>query len=89
MKLSHLKHWLVAGVVAAALTLPQSLWACSVCFGDPNAAQTKGVNSAVLGMIGVTAVVLGGFVALIIAINLRARRHQAMLAASATEGTQP
>jgi hypothetical protein len=88
MKMSNLKHWLVAGVVATALTMPQSLWACAVCFGDPNSAQTKGVNSAVLGMIGVTTVVLSGFIALIIAINLRARRHRAMLAAGGSEGIQ-
>ncbi len=81
-------HRAAVAIVAASLTaLPQQSWACSVCFGDPKSAQAQGVTCAVLGMIGITAVVLGGFVALIVAINLRARRQRALLTA-VTEGTQ-
>jgi hypothetical protein len=78
-------------IVAASLALlPEPLWACAVCNGDPNSSMTQGINAAVLGMIGVTAVVLGGFIALIVALNIRARRHRAILEAAANplEGIQ-
>jgi len=35
-------------------------WACSVCYGDPNSALTKGVKMAVLFLLGVVLSVLTG-----------------------------
>jgi len=34
-------------------------WACSVCFGDPQAPQTQGMNAAIATLLVVTAVVVG------------------------------
>jgi hypothetical protein len=80
----------IATAVALLALLPKPLWACAVCYGDPNSSMTQGINAAVLSMVGVTTVVLCGFLALIIAIAMRTRRHRAMLdAANAIEGTQP
>lgn len=35
-----------------------SLWACAVCFGDPNSNLTKGAVAGVLFLLAVTAFVL-------------------------------
>lgn len=50
------------------------LLACAVCFGDPNSSQTQGANFAIFTLLGVTGVVLTGFIAIIIKFALRARR---------------
>jgi len=40
----------------------KSLWACSVCFGDPNSLMVHGAKMAVAFLLGVTLFVLGGIV---------------------------
>ncbi len=54
-----------------------SLLACAVCYGAPDAAQTHGMNMGILTMLGVTALVLGGFGGMIIYFARRARRYPA------------
>lgn len=49
--------------------------ACATCFGDPNSDQTRGANFAILTLLGITGVVLAGFLALIVRFAVRARRH--------------
>jgi hypothetical protein len=54
--------------------LPQSVFACATCFGDPNSSLTHGMNMAIATLLGVTGAVLGGFLAMIIYLARRARR---------------
>jgi hypothetical protein len=42
------------------LLIAQPVLACSVCYGDPNSAMTKGAQAGVLVLLGVVAVVLTG-----------------------------
>ena len=42
------------------LLIAQPVLACSVCYGDPNSALTKGAQAGVLVLLGVVAVVLTG-----------------------------
>ena len=37
------------------------VWACATCFGDPNSLQTRGMNSAILFMLVITALMLTSF----------------------------
>ena len=46
---------------------------CSVCFGDPSSPLTQGFNYAVLGMLGVTILVLGSFTMLFLNVRKRAK----------------
>jgi hypothetical protein len=50
------------------------LLACATCFGDPASDQTRGANLAILTLLGITGVVLAGFLALIARLAWRARR---------------
>jgi heme/copper-type cytochrome/quinol oxidase subunit 2 len=59
------------------MSLTMTLLACATCYGAPDAPQTQGMNMAILTMLGVTGVVLGGCAALMIALARRARRHAA------------
>ncbi len=52
-----------------------TLLACAVCFGDANSQQAQ--NVGIFVMLGVTGVVLAGFVALAVYLWWRARRYQA------------
>ncbi|MCG3148717.1 MAG: hypothetical protein PCFJNLEI_02162 [Verrucomicrobiae bacterium] len=54
------------------------LIACAVCFGDPNSSQVKGQNAAIITLLGITAVVLTGFVAIIIRFARRARQMKSL-----------
>ena len=54
-----------------------AILACATCFGAPDSAQTQGANMAILTLLGVTGVVLGGFVCMIVYLVRRARRFQA------------
>ena len=47
-------------VVALILSLPQIASACATCFGAPDAPMTKGMNNAILMLIGVVGVVYVG-----------------------------
>ncbi len=50
--------------------------ACSVCFGDPNDAQSHGMNMAILTLLGVTGGVMATVVAFGTTIALRIRRAE-------------
>jgi uncharacterized membrane protein len=50
--------------------------ACSVCFGDPDHAQTKGMNAAILTLLGVTGGVVSTVLAFGVTIALRIRRYE-------------
>lgn len=51
-------------LTALFLALAPSAMACSVCFGDPSSPMSKGVNNAIIFLLGVVGFVQIGFVAL-------------------------
>ena len=46
----------------SVIFLAGSLYACSTCFGDPNAAATQGMNWAIISLLVTTGGVLSGIV---------------------------
>jgi heme/copper-type cytochrome/quinol oxidase subunit 2 len=68
--------WSTAIVCLIAIcTHPSITSACAVCFGDPDDAQTKGMNMAIFVMIGVTYLVVLGLLAMFITLTVRAKRR--------------
>ena len=49
-----------AGVVWALLLNSLPLQACSVCYGDPDSAMSKGLGWGIAVLLGVVVMVLGG-----------------------------
>ena len=77
MKSQQLRVLATATVVTLVMAVPRVLLACAVCYGAPEAAQTKGMNLGIVTMLGVTGVVLGSFGAMMFCFARRARRHEA------------
>jgi hypothetical protein len=57
-----------------ALSTAPAVWACPVCFGDPQSPQTKGMSMAILFLLGITGTVLSGFSALFLYFWKRGRK---------------
>ena len=64
-----------ATAVSLLMAAPRVLLACAVCYGAPEAPQTRGMNLGIITMLGVTGVVLGGFGGMMICFARRARRY--------------
>ena len=64
----------LAAAVLAALLLPAAAAACAVCFGDPEDPMAKGMNNAILALLGVVALVQAGLVAMFVSFWVRIRR---------------
>jgi heme/copper-type cytochrome/quinol oxidase subunit 2 len=65
-------------VVTLAIILfiaPDIIYACSTCFGDPNAKATQGMNLAIITMLTITGGVLSSFVSFIYVLNKRAKDY--------------
>jgi len=60
-------------MVGTSLVMPASVWACPVCFGDPNSPMVHGMNWAILLLLGITGGVLTGFAAFIVYLFKRSR----------------
>lgn len=60
-------------LLAAVLLSPQSLWACPVCFGDPNSPLTHGAKWGVLVLLVVTGGVLVAFASFFVYLFKRSR----------------
>ncbi|MDX1502268.1 MAG: hypothetical protein R3325_07880 [Thermoanaerobaculia bacterium] len=69
-----LKAMSAALALAAVAAAPAG--ACAVCYGGADSQMTTGMNNAILTLLGVVAVVQGGFVALFLSIRRRSRRLQ-------------
>ena len=70
-----MKTWIGATIVlATAILYPATADACAVCYGAEDSAMTAGLNNGILALLGVVAVVQGGFVALFVSIWQRGRR---------------
>jgi hypothetical protein len=62
------------GVVASLLILaPRAALACPVCFGQNDSPMAAATNMGIIVMLGVIAVVLGGFAYFIVHLNRQAR----------------
>lgn len=72
-RLSSLAAILVAAWVGFA---PQWAAACSVCFGNPESGMTQGMRAGIWVLLGVTGVVLAGFVVFIVYLVRRARMFE-------------
>ena len=59
--MNRFRHGLVCatGTIAVLVADAHRAWACAVCFGAPDDAQTHGMNMAIATMLSVTGVVLG------------------------------
>lgn len=77
MKSHEFRVLATAAVVTLVMALPRVALACAVCYGAPEAAQTRGMNLGIVTMLGVTGVVLGGFAGMIFCFARRARRYSA------------
>ncbi len=73
--------------MACTLAIAGVASACSVCFGDPDDAQSHGMNMAILTLLGVTGGVMSTIVAFATTIALRIRRAE--LAAASVENGDP
>ncbi|HTS16939.1 MAG TPA: hypothetical protein VMP11_05145 [Verrucomicrobiae bacterium] len=74
MKLPTVKPWIATVTALLFVSAPRIASACAVCYGAPDAAQTRGMNFGIFTMLGVTGVVLGGFGGMIFCFARRARR---------------
>ena len=57
------------------MNLSVALLACAACYGASDAPMTKGMNMAILTLLGVTVLVLGGVGGMIFHLAKRARQH--------------
>jgi uncharacterized membrane protein YphA (DoxX/SURF4 family) len=57
-----------------ALALPQIALACATCFGAPDAPMTKGMNNAILMLMGVVGVVYVGIGKVALDFRRRSKR---------------
>lgn len=66
----------IAGLAAVvlALVLPQIASACATCFGAADAPMTKGMNNAILMLIGVVGVVYVGIGKVALDFRRRSKR---------------
>ena len=59
----------------SVIFLAGSLYACSTCFGDPNAAATQGMNWAIISLLVTTGGVLSGIVLVIRKVANRSKTY--------------
>lgn len=66
----------IAGLAAVvlALVLPQIASACATCFGAADAPMTKGMNNAILMLIGVVGMVYVGIGKVVLDFRRRSKR---------------
>jgi uncharacterized membrane protein YphA (DoxX/SURF4 family) len=65
---------ILAVTLAVLLALPQLASACATCFGAPDAPMTKGMNNAILMLIGVVGLVYVGIGKVALDFRRRAKR---------------
>ena len=63
------KGWVLASLLFEA----DALWACAVCFGNPESSLSKGALAGVLILLGVVVIVLGGITGMALFWMKRAR----------------
>ena len=58
------------------MSLTIELLACATCYGAAGAPMTHGLNMAILTLLGVTVLVLGGVAGMIFHLARKARQHR-------------
>ena len=72
-----LDGFLGAAILTILLAAPSTVAACSVCFGDPNAKETKAMAAGILFMLGCIGTLLVSFAAVFCYWAVRSHRlHQ-------------
>ncbi len=66
-----------AHALAATLAAAPAATACQVCFGHTDSPWAGAMNSGIFVLLGVTAIVLSWFVAIILTIRSRTKRWEA------------
>lgn len=59
--------------LAGLLTTPLSGWACSVCYGEPDAPMSRGLTWAVVVLAGMVGMVLVGVTGFFVHVSRRAK----------------
>jgi hypothetical protein len=62
------------GLVFFMLTLPSFVAACPVCYTDPESPTASALTYAIAFLLGVTGVVLGGFVGMFLLFRHRSKK---------------
>jgi len=65
--------WILILIFILALP-PDNLFGCATCFGDPSAPAVKGMNWAIITLLGVTGGVLGGVIHTIVTISKKTKK---------------
>ncbi len=60
-------------LLAIYLAVPAQAWGCAVCYSDPDSAQAKGLNRAILVLLSIIGTVQVGFVAMFVQFRRRTR----------------
>ena len=68
-----MKKTLILALFASVVLFSKDLFACAVCFGDPNSPMTHGAKLAVFFLLGVVGVVLTSIVGVAMFWTRRAR----------------
>ena len=63
-------------IAILVLLIPDSVSACATCYGTSDAPATAGMNWAIITLLGVTGVVLGGVIKAIISIGNKTKNFQ-------------
>ena len=66
-----LLSWIPAIIVVALALAPLSASACSVCYGDPDSAMSKGLGWGIITLLGVVLTVLAGISAFFVHVAKR------------------
>lgn len=70
--MNRLCHFIVA-LLAGLLLVPQSGWACAVCYGEPDAPMSRGLTWAVVILAGMVGLVLVGVTGFFVHVSRRAK----------------
>ena len=76
-------------LAAVVLAVPRTAFACATCFGQSDEPMAKAMHMGILLMLGVVAVVLGGFASFVIYLGRRAGRVEATSSAAAAIADRP
>ena len=68
------RNFLISILLFIVALTPDNLFGCATCFGDPSAPAVKGMNWAIITLLGVTGGVLGGVIHTIVTISTKTKK---------------
>ena len=68
------RNFLILILLFIVALTPDNLFGCATCFGDPSAPAVKGMNWAIITLLGVTGGVLGGVIHTIVTISKKTKK---------------